>query len=91
MLYTDINHNAVTFEDIKNCVFSCLDQDSTVISSLASHCLSIFLGLWVSFFFFFLFMKITVTLLECKPWRANLLNASLKATYYPVAKRKPEQ
>lgn len=51
MLHTDINHNAVTFEDIKNCVFSCLDQDSTVISSLASQCLSIFLGLWVSFFF----------------------------------------
>lgn len=52
---------------------------------------SFFSFLFFKFFFYFVFTKITVTLLKCKPLRANLLNASLKATYCPVAQRKSVQ
>lgn len=50
-----------------------------------------FLSSFFFFIFYFVFTKITVTLLKCKPLRANLLNASLKATYCPVAQRKSVQ
>lgn len=50
-----------------------------------------FLLFFSSFLCVCVFTKITVTLLKCKPLRANLLNASLKATYCPEAQRKSVQ